>query len=72
MKKNFRIDPARQQEVAKMLEGLKNETLQAISAEMIAGGSAAGATQFSQFSRGGETFSQGGGGGWVKDAYILS
>lgn len=67
MKKNFRIDPARQQEVAKMLEGLKNETLQAISAEMISGGMAMGAGTFTQFSQSG-----GGGGGWVKDAYILS
>jgi hypothetical protein len=66
MKKKFRIDASKQQEVAKALEGLKNETLQAISAEMIAGGSQAGCTNFTQFSRGG------GGGGWIKDAYILS
>lgn len=61
MKKKFRFDPARQEEIRLALEGLKNETLKAISAEMISGGASQKLMGFSQITE-----------GWVKDSYILS
>lgn len=38
MKKKFQFEPSKKEEVAKALESLKNDTLSALSAELVMGG----------------------------------